>query len=282
MEYGLDLYELIRQGLDLQQKPYGFSDWRPPEYFITALSVKTGVEPEIIRRTTYTGALPFLFSGTVKPKSVLLPPSDRPLRDLLEWLPWLRNERQTQLMACRACLANYPKAGIFLSWRLTLVLSCPEHRLMLEPARVTAESVYWLGEAAEGAPDLVHMLDSRICQALTEGYVELPGGKVQAGDWFRLMQTIQEELSRRLYGSWNDSSLILKVWSDSDRCSMAGYGSKSFERISPHRKRSMLIATAMDLIERGSITPVGVDAKLFRSAPGNVSWLSQNQLAKTF
>jgi hypothetical protein len=263
MEYSLDVPELLRLGLDLQKLPYGFPDWRPPEYFITALSVKTGVEPEVIRKTTFTGVLPFLFSGTVKGKSVLLPPSDRPLRDLLEWLPWLRNERLTQLMACRACLANYPKAGILLSWRLTLVLSCPEHRLMLEAVRVTADSVYWLGEAPENAPDLVHLLDSRICQALTEGYVEMPSGKVQAGDWFRLMQTIQEELSRRLYGHWNDSSLIQKVWAESDDCP-AGYRSwKSFEQISPHRRRSMLIATAMDLIERGSITPKGADAELF-------------------
>ncbi len=234
-----------------------------------ALSVKTGVQPEVIRRTTFTGVLPFLFSGSIKEKTVLLTRSARPLSSLLEWLPWLRKEKQIQLMACRSCMTNYPKVAIPLSWRLTIVLSCPEHRLMLEPALVSAFNVHWLSEEAEASPYLVHTLDSRICQALVEGYVELPGGKVPAADWFGLMQRIHEELSRPQYGEWSNSRLIQKIWTVADCCPQIGKETwKSFEYISPDRRRSMLIATAMDLIERGLITPVGDDANLFRPDRG--------------
>lgn len=255
--------ELLRQGLDLEKFPYGFPDWRQPDHFISALYEKTGIKPDVIRRATFTGCLPFLFSGTEDRKSVLLKLPERPLRSLLDWLPWLRAEQKTQLMACRACLLHYPRAGILLSWRLTLVLSCPEHGLMLEPAQVNDESVTWSNELVEQAPYLVRILDSRICQALLDGYVELPGGVIQSGDWFKLMQTIQEELSRRLWGDWNIQR-IQQVWHDADCCPKAGSDRwQSFEHLSPHRRRSMLIATAMDLIERGAITPEGKDAYLF-------------------
>ncbi len=162
-------------------------------------------------------------------------------------------------MVCRSCMTNYPKAAIPLSWRLTIVLSCPEHRLMLESVLLSALNVHWLSEEAEESPYLVHTLDSRICQALIEGYVELAGGKVLAADWFGLMQRIHEELSRPLYGEWSNSRLIQKIWTEADCCPQAGKETwKSFEHISLHRRRSMLIATAMDLIERGLITPVEV------------------------
>lgn len=135
---------------------------------------------------------------------------------------------------------------------------------MLEPTRIDADAVYWLNETAEEAPDLVHSLDSRIWSSVTLGHVELPGGKVTAEVWFRLMQTINEELSRRLYGSWNNNKLIQEVWAAADCCPRAGTTFwKSFEFLSPHRRRSRVIATAIDMIERGSISPLGVDARFF-------------------
>jgi hypothetical protein len=264
MEYCFSIRELLRHGLGLETFPTGFPDWRMSDEFISALHEKTGVKPDVIIRSTFTGVLPFIFSEKVEPKSVLLPLPKRPLRSLLEWLPWLRSEPGAQLMACRACLLHYPRAGILLPWRLTLVLSCPEHGLMLEPARVNEESVTWLNEQAEPAPFLVQILDYRICQALLDGYVELPGGVIQAGDWFKLMQTVQEELSRRLWGDWNrHNRLIQQVWHEADCGPKAGVRWQSLDRLGPHRRRSMLIATAMDLIERGEIIPEGKDVYLF-------------------
>jgi hypothetical protein len=99
---------------------------------------------------------------------------------------------------------------------------------------------------------------------LLDGYVELPGGVIQAGDWFKLMQTVQEELSRRLWGDWNrHNRLIQQVWHEADCGPKAGVRWQSLDRLGPHRRRSMLIATAMDLIERGEIIPEGKDVYLF-------------------
>ncbi len=68
-------------------------------------------------------------------------------------------------------------------------------------------------------------------------------------EWFRLMQAIHNEVRRPAY---EDSSrnVISRVWTEADCCPRAGSDRwLPFESISPHRRRSMLIATAIHLIE---------------------------------
>lgn len=261
MVYGFSITDLLTH-LGFQHLHTSRLDWRPPDLLVEVVSARTGVKPETISRTTVRGMLPFLFTYSdpdcVGHKAVLLPPSNRRPRYLSEWLPWFRRQRrQDEFIACRLCLADYPNTGILLPWRLTIMLSCPAHGLMLEPTRISSDSVEWLNADAEEAPALIRWLDTLNWTALTEGLVRLPGNRIRAGLWFRLLQTICDELNRRIYG-WGQRQLIRSVWDAVDCSERTGTSSAD-------RRRAVALAMAIKMIEKGSISPQGADANIFKA-----------------
>jgi hypothetical protein len=73
-----------------------------------------------------------------------------PAGSLVQLTRWLRKEKVTKV-----------KSAILLGWGLNVVLSCPVHGLMLEPARIDSKAVTWVKDKPEPAPELIRRLDGR-------------------------------------------------------------------------------------------------------------------------
>ena len=190
---------------------------------------------------------------------MLIATSKPPQPTLQTWV--LRKEKTCDWTACRSCLKTYPDAGVLLPWRLRIMTSCPVHGTMLEPVRIVDDSVNWHNDWVEEAPEPVRSLDYRTWMALTKGSVDLPGGLVQAGDWFRLLRTIWDELNRplSLLRQYQEQPIV-SVWAAVDRFMQPGANSwkSRAERI-----HAIIIATAIDMMEKGIVLGEGTDAKYF-------------------
>ncbi len=139
--------------------------------------------------------------------------------------------------------------------------SCPVHGIMLEPVYIVEDSVSWLTDRAEEAPELVRSLDHRTWKALTTGCVNLPGGFVPAGLWFRLLRTIWDELSRplSLLRECHEQPILL-IWAAVDRFMQQAEDSW---KSTLERKHAIILATAIDMMKKGTVLPEGTDAKYF-------------------
>jgi hypothetical protein len=266
MSYGLSVKELVEYGLGFPPQQANWLDRCPPDRLFKALAKRTRVSVERVRRTTLVAVLPILIglfdSSIFGDNSVLLAPTKQRQRSLSHWSSWLRNEWRDGLTACRSCLASYPNAGILLPWRLSIMHSCPVHGRMLEPARIDNDSVYWLTDGAEEVPKLIRALEARTWTALTSGYLELPGGKIDVRLWFSLLRIIQDELTRPIWGGSLSAIKRASVWAAIDSCPQVG---TIPWKSNPERIRCALIATAIDMIEQGRITAEGGSARLFYS-----------------
>lgn len=236
-----------------------------PGELLTALSARTGVPTAVIKKMTYPATVPFLFSGSPSDRANFGPCSvfrDSPNGwqvKLSKWMRWFRKESKHRVNACRLCLVDYPNAAVMLPCALGIVLSCPFHEVMLETAKTDRWSVKF-GDQVEDAPALVSALDRRTWEAVTTGVVQLPGGLVHAGQWFRLLHAIFEELNASLFEN-DQSKWQLSVWRE------AGYF-PSFDRPDPFKfdkSCAALIAVAIDQLEKGLISPKGTHAYLFRA-----------------
>ncbi len=264
--YGLsvtDLVEFELGGFGRRQRQRNWLDMDPPDKLIEAVAARTGVPVDTIQRTTIAGIRPFLFpyfdSKYFGQNSVLSTSKHSPY-SLQKWV--LRQERTQHWTACRSCLKPYPNAAFLLVWRLRIMTSCHIHGLMLEPVRITEDSITWSDECAEEAPPLVRALDHRTWQALTTGYVNLPGGSVRAGLWFSLLRTIWDELHRHISLSVECSEQpILSVWATADSFLQTA---TTRWRYRTERKHSIIVATAIEMIQNGTVFPKGADAKYFR------------------
>jgi hypothetical protein len=264
MIYGLSVKELVEHGLGFPPQQANWLDRSPPDRLLEALAKRTRVSVERVRRTTFIAVLPILIglfdNSFFGDNSVLLAPTKHRQRSLSHWSSWLRNEWRDVLIACRACLASYPNAGMLLPWRLSIMHSCPMHGRMLEPARINDGLVYWLTDGVEEVPELIRSFEARTWTALTSGYLELPGGKIDVRLWFSLLRIIKDELTRPI---WSGSSSAIKrasVWAVIDSCPQVGTTSW---KSNPERICCALIATAIDMIEQGRITAEGGRARLF-------------------
>jgi len=261
-----DLVEFELGGFGRRQRQRNWLDIDPPDRLLEAVAARTGVPVERVREMTIAGVRPFLFAYFDRKyygynASVLIAPSKPPQPGLHMFA--LRKERTHDWTACRSCLKAYPNAGVLLPWRVRIMTSCPVHGTMLEPVRVIEDSVSWLNDRAEEAPEIVRSLDHRTWNALTTGYVKLPGGLVSAGLWFRLLRTIWDELSRplSLLRECHEQP-ILSIWAAVDRFMQQAANSwqSRAERI-----HAITVATAIDMMENGTVSAEGTDAKYFRT-----------------
>lgn len=267
--YGLGINDLLKHALGFPYPNKYWLDVKPPQKLLEKLAKRTGVRIERIRQTSVVGLMPFLFAcfdtNYFRENSVLFAPAQhlRPtFVDMGNWIR-LRKPEKNRLNACRACLNNYPNASILLPWRLTLMLSCPSHGLMLEQVNIDEDSASCINDSAEDAPASIRLVDYRTWKALISGLVELPGGFVTAERWFLLLRTICSELNRPLYKP-EQQKLFSAIWAAAHNCIRQTFWNP-VEELHPYRKRSLLLATAIDLMEKGLIYPHGIHASLFRS-----------------
>lgn len=163
-------------------------------------------------------------------------------------------------MACRQYLADYPNAAVILPWGMSVVFSCPVHQLLLELGQVGPKKITWPKDDPKSAPALVSMLDSRNYSAMLDDTVDLPGRIIGDEYWFQLVQAIFQELGHSIVDIHN-----AERWRwQQDVWNIAGYSPRGFgEWFEFDLRCAMLVATAIDQMERGRIIPTGTEGHMF-------------------
>lgn len=265
--YGCSVPDLLKYDLGFPEIKTRGLDVEAPAALLVAIEARTGLPVKAMERITFAGSVPFLFKRPftdpvktdVEYCSVLFEPPDPPPGSHSKLRQWFRKEYLSKINGCRHCLADYPNGAILLGWGLTVVLSCPIHGLMLESARINSEGLDWVKEKEEAAPELVCQLDRRSMEAVAEGCVQLPGGLVSASQWFSMLQTIFHELNAPPFslerGRFNWQ---FKLWDAADYNSIGPFETFKFDT-----SCALLIALAIDLMEKGEIIPTGRDGRVF-------------------
>jgi hypothetical protein len=263
--YSCSVEELLKHELGFSEVKTSELDVKAPCELLTAIAVRAGLPVETIEGMTLPGTVPFLFqppytapdNGAFGNCSVLF--ESNGLYSYEKLTQWFRKQTKSTVNGCRYCLSDYPDGGVLLGWMLKVVLSCPVHSVMLEPGRKSTERINWVNEKAQEAPTLVCQLDSRTLAALAEGFVQLPGGLVSKAQWFRLLQTIFQELNAPLFSGHREHvKWQLKIWNVAEY-----YPSGPLESFKFDKRCSLLIATAIDQMEKGKLTPTGSEGQLF-------------------
>jgi hypothetical protein len=251
--YGLGRMDLLRWGLGFQGLQTIQLDRSPPDELIVAISARTGEDVKTVQKATFSGMLPFLFDSAEKDDTE--PASASRIcslgSGLSKGIPWFRKQQARRVTVCRLCFENYPDAAQLLIWQLAILQSCPVHRLMLEPAQIEGDSVSWLNDKAEQAPEVVRLLDSRTWAAVTEGCVQLPGGIVDTGKWFWLLRVTHRNLKRptKRNGRMEWQEIVCQ------RCPKILYQRRT--QSDPARRWAIVLATALDLMEKGHMELIG-------------------------
>jgi hypothetical protein len=259
--------DLLKDDLGFPEVKTKGLDMEAPSDLLAAIAARAGLPVKTIERTTFAGNVPFLFerpyTAPVKEDieycSVLFEPTNPAPGSSSKLRQWFRKETMSKINGCRQCLADYPDCAVLLSWGLTVVSSCPIHGLMLEPGRKAGEGLNWVKEKAEAAPKLVCQLDRRSMAAVAEGFVQLPGGLISAAKWFRMLQTIFHELNGPLFSieiehfKWQ-----MQLWAAAEYDQNDPFLVFKFDK-----SCALLIATAIDLMEKGELVPKGKDGQIF-------------------
>lgn len=251
--YGLSTNELVRLGLGFQGVQTKWLDRSPQEELIQAISARTGETEESVRKATLSGMLPFLFNS-IKSEEAESIATERffSLRNgLSEGIPWFRKPLKRQATVCRSCFQNYPDAPRLIMWQLAILQSCPVHGLMLEPAQLNGGSISLLNDKPDQAPGTVRLLDSRTWAAVTEGNVQLPGGIVDTVKWFRILRVTHRNLKKPMkrFGKREWQEIVC------ERCPKILFERKT--QSDPARRWAIVLATALDLMEKGHMELMG-------------------------
>lgn len=281
VRYGMTVADLLDHDLGHPGLPPAELDIAPPRALLDTLAIRTGFVVAEIRALSLVSWVPLLLDGQdpvpgsyqsyVGEWSVLLPPAVSASGATVGWRPWLRPGPLPHVPACRACLGEGVEPFVRLPWQLPLMMSCPIHGLMLEPAVIVpGVSVAWEQDAGEEAPAVVRRMDARSWDALTSSGVDLPRRRVHAAVWFRLLRALLDELNRPLRCVQPHRGLLVAVWDRAGGELRAGQGRwKPFEVLSEPVQRTFLraAATAMAMIEAHEVRPLGAQADLFRPEP---------------
>ena len=288
--FDLTLTELIAHGLDLpgamQANEFTVADLdgAPSEMVLSLLSEHTGVSPERLRLATFSGWVPWLldsmtvdgedteaFDTYVRQHSVLLKPEWAPIRVVRNWRPWMSPGPLRR--ACPVCQAH-ADPGLGLMSQIPLMLSCPHHQCLLEPYYgVPGSFGHWeAGNDVQacGAAQSVVDMDRRTWLALTDGHVDLPGRRVKAGEWFRVLRTLLDEVNTPPSQARTQAAALRRVWAQTGHPLRGGQTRwRSYEMLTWPVQQMMLeaAATAINLIESGTIPAPGVHCAPFRPVP---------------
>ncbi len=259
-------------------------DMAPPEGFVEQVAVCTGVSVEQIRTMSLSGFVPWLLEGIepgpdafilyARQLSILLPEGTRADRAVSSWRAWIPARSKPQQRACPRCVAeSSPPHPYQLMWSLPLMLTCPVHHCRLEPHR---DALWYYFSWYETPPvpqepsAAIRIMDARTWEALTTGHVDLPRRRVHAGVWFRLLRSLIDELGSTLKDCGPAQRLTRKVWEHSSHPFRAGqlvwhpYEELPLE-VQLHTLEAA--ATAIQLLENGTLAGQGVQAALFLPEP---------------
>lgn len=264
--YGLKLRALVHQDLGCPSVEICKLDLNPPDELLKAVAARTGTPLETVRKTTLAGLFQYVLLRSPEESAVLFSLCDHSFPAdgfQLNWQQWIKLFRKRPLRGCRSCLSNYPDAAVLLAWRLPVMLSCPMHRLMLEPVRFCLDELKWRNDKSEAVPESLSVHDGRTWSALIKGYVDLPGGRVAAFSWFKALATVLDALDSRLE---DPAPLHEATWKETVRDAACDQldGIPWTTKIA--RMDAMFLASAIGLMERGTIPPVGMDASYFNLA----------------
>ena len=257
--YGLSVKDLLKLGLGMEGIQQKKLDVKPPEELVAALSNRTGVEQGSLHRGTLAGMLPFIFDDSENDDGVGqygIKPAPLLKVGLSEGIPWFRKQQGLQVTACRLCFEDYPNAAVMLQWRLAILQSCPTHGLMLEEAQVNSACVRWVNKSAEEAPAVLRTFDRRTWTAVADGRVMMPGGLTDTAEWFDMLRIIHGQLRNPMwrYGKGFEYQLIVCDYSPKILF-------QKRTQAEPGRRWAIVLATAMDLMEKGHMELQG---------PGNI------------
>jgi len=263
MAYGLKLRALVHQDLGCPSVEICKLDLNPPDDLLKTVAARTGTPLETVCKTTIAGLFQYLLLRSPEECSVLFSLCDRsfPVDEVeLNWEQWIKLFRKRPLRGCRSCLSKYPDAALLLAWRLPIMLSCPMHGLMLEPVRIYLNELKWRNDKSEAVPESLSLHDGRTWSALTNGYVDLPGGRVAAFSWFRALGMILDVLDSRLE---DPGPLPEGIWKETVRDAACDQLDGMPWKTKIARMDAMFLASAVGLMERGTISAVGMDASYF-------------------
>lgn len=266
MAYGLKLKALVHQDLGCPSVETCKLDLNPPDDLLKAVAARTGTPLETVRKTTLAGLFQYILFKSPEECSALFSLCHRnfPADEFQpNWELWIKLFRKNPLRGCRSCLSSYPDAAVLLAWRLPLMLSCPKHGLMLEPVRFSQNELKWRYDKSEPVPESLNLHDGRTWSALSNGYVALPGGTVAAFPWFDVLKMILDVWNSRLE---DPGPLPEGTWQQIVRDAACNQLDGIAWRTKSPRLDAIILASAVTLMERGTIPPVGLDAGYFSLA----------------
>lgn len=237
--YRMPVSELVGPNLGvLTQIPDRLDEHAPAE-LLAALAAATAVPVARLKAMTLPGWVPWLFDSYPMPThegedtfysyvrgdSVLLAPGEARRYQVARrrvwrgpWIPETPLDR-----SCPLCTAG-PQSQRCWVWSLPLTTGCTIHRrrLLYRGELLTAELA---GVDVAGIPvtEPVATLENYTHQALTTGKVGLPGRRVHAGVWFRMLRTLLDELSLPASGlSAGSARALTQVWQTAGLTPRAG------------------------------------------------------------
>lgn len=237
-------------------------DTDPPALLLEVLHERSGVPVGQLRHMTIAGWTPWLLdtldleqAGTfdcfVRQDSVLF---DHTVithgSDPVRWRPWLQGAdgAERRQRACPLC-AERPEHGLLLMAQLPIMLGCPEHGCLLQPAGLAVRRY-------PGAPDpevtavteMVQAMDRRTHEGITTGRVTLPRRTVHVGVWFRLLRIVLDEVNTptSFLRHKADKATLETIWARVERPVRAGQIRWApYEALDWDRQVAMLEAAAM-------------------------------------
>ncbi len=152
-------------------------------------------------------------------------------------------------------------------WDLPLTIGCTIHRRrLLTPQQVLQIELTGHDVAPVPIGEPLATLENYTHQALTTGTVTLPGRRVHAGVWFRLLRCLLDELTLSTAALRKQSAAPLaQVWEAAELSHRAGMRMwQPYERLPWHRQEDLLTtaALALDLVAHGRIRARGTLAPL--------------------
>lgn len=278
-QLGCTSRDLLVNVLGLKPQSEFQIDMEPQQELIASLVDKTGVSPDRIYSMNAHSLVPLVLdslsasyelSGVyVGGLEVIRGPRSGLDLSWGRWKPWITSSRDKEPLVCPYCL-HRGEPYLRLHWRLSFVLTCPEHKLWLQRFKLSKRNPIENGcdVNVEAAPDEVCYMDRVSLDALRSGFANHAGRKIHVGLWFRLLRRLLYELhAHRDFTRPYENKSCQQVWSFTGyRKPTATEGRNVYERAPLYRQRKLMVATAtaLMLIAERKLTTYGEHAELLK------------------
>jgi hypothetical protein len=252
-------------GINLEWHDLYSIDLNPSPHLLNQLSERTGIEFDAIRALTAQSYVPLLidnlegnetnaYSDYMSQFPVFFYKKQSMDKHNNSWIPWFNINRFTTIHGCEACLSQDPEPYLRLYWRFPWMISCPIHKLLLKQVRfyvyLNQQAVFFFNndnnQNIEHNLNNLYAMDNITLQAVTNGFIELPSGKLHGGVWLRILRTLIEELTfpLRMFSS-QTRKLIELCWQDLNFSIRRGFGAYNlFERLDYRKQLTLMLVAA--------------------------------------